>query len=224
MFGFILGAMCLVGLGAMARRRRYWRTYGGGWGPGGGWGCGRYGALGPGHGWHGPGGGYGPGGWWGPGGWNGPGGYGPGGGWGQSGGPEGSSGGYDYGPPRGPQWRGRWWRGGLFMMMRRLQLTPDQQTVVREELEQLGQTVQEHRGEWANSRRDVAQAIRGESFDATVMGELFGRHDEHLDAIRKAAMEALGRIHAVLDETQRQRLAELLEQGGRWHPFRGSMV
>ena len=68
--------------------------------------------------------------------------------------------------------------------------------------------------------------MRGESFDATVMGELFGRHDEHLTEVRKAVMEALGRIHAVLDETQRERLAELLDRGagGAWHPFRGDVA
>lgn len=212
MFGFVLGTACLVGLGMMARRRRRWyaHAYGGG---GCGSGCGGGYAR---HGWHGH---HGP---WGGGGgfhepeggeWAGPqGGY--GGGW--------SQGGWA-GPQRG--FGGRWWRGGLFMMMRRLQLTPDQQTVVREELERLGATLREHRQEWSASRRDVAQAMRGESFDATVMGELFGRHDERLSEARKAVMEALGKIHAVLDETQRQRLAELIAQGtGGWHPFRGDMV
>ncbi len=204
MFGFVLGAVCLMGLGAMARRRRYWRHYGYGYGPGMGPG------MGPGCGrsWgHGPMGGWG----------------GHGGGWA---GPTGSGSGYgDYEARSyaGAQWRGRWWRGGMAMMMRRLQLTPDQQTVVREELEQLMHTMQEHRAEWSDSRRDVAQAIRGESFDATVMGELFGRHDERLTEARKAVMEALGRIHAVLDETQRARLAEMLDRGAgtAWHPFRG---
>ncbi|MCX4242416.1 periplasmic heavy metal sensor [Paraliomyxa miuraensis] len=191
----------------MARRRRYWRAYhDSGWdsGWGSGWGhdpgCGP-GGCGDGYGGHhGHHGHHGP---W-SGGWHGPG---AGGGYGRGG------------------MGGRWWRGGLSMMMRRLQLTPDQQTVVREELEQLGRTLREHRQEWHASRRDVAAALRTESFDETVMGELFGRHDERLTEVRKAVMEALGRIHAVLDDTQRQRLAELVDRGaGPWHPFRGDMV
>lgn len=202
MFGFVLGAMCVVGLGAMARRRRYFRGYG----RGGGCGYGGYAGYGDGygyggHGWHGHHGHHGP--------W--------GGGWSQ---PQAG-----WAGPRGGGMGGRWWRGGLFMMMRRLQLTPDQQTVVREELETLAQTIREHQQELGASRRDVAQAVRGESFDETVMGELFGRHDERLTEVRKAVMDALGRIHAVLDETQRQRLAELLDRGsGPWHPFRGDMA
>ncbi len=214
MFGFVLGTACLVGLGMMARRRRRWyaRAYGCDYGSG----CGGYDGYGR-HGWHGNHG-HGPwGGFHGPegGGWAGPrGGF--GGGWG---GPQGG-----WAGPQGG-WGSRWWRGGLFAVMRRLQLTPDQQTVVREELEQLGATLREHRQEWSASRRDVAQAVRGESFDATVMGELFGRHDERLAEARKAVMEALGKIHAVLDDTQRQRLAELIDRsGGAWHPFRGDVV
>lgn len=197
MFGFVLGTACLVGLGMMARRRRRWyaHAYGGGCGSA----CGGYVR----HGWHGHHGHHGHHGPWGGGFHE------PDGGWA---GPQGGLG-------------NRWLRGGLFMVMRRLQLTPDQQTVVREELERLGTSLREHRQEWSTSRRDVAQAMRGESFDATVMGELFGRHDERLTEARKAVMEALGKIHAVLDETQRARLAELIDRGaGGWHPFRGETV
>ena len=214
MFGFVLGTACLVGLGLMARRRRRWyaRAYGYDHGCGYGSGCG--GGWQGRHGWYGHHGHHGHGPW---GGYHEP----DGGGWA---GPQGGSQG-GWGGPQGGNFGNRWWRGGLFMVMRRLQLTPDQQTVVREELERLFTTLREHRQEWSASRRDVAQAVRGESFDATVMGELFGRHDERLGEARKAVMEALGKIHAVLDETQRQRLAELIDRGaGGWHPFRGDMV
>lgn len=196
MFGFVLGAMCLVGLGAMARRRRWYRSHG--YGPG----C--YDAAGCGYGYGGHPGHHGH---WGPWreGWHEP----------DPGGWRGRGGGYGV----------RWWRGGLFAVMRRLQLTPDQQTVVREQLDELAATLREHREEWSASRRDIARALRSESFDETAMGELFGRHDERLTEVRKAVMEALGRVHAVLDETQRQRLAELIDRGaGPWHPFRGDMV
>lgn len=214
MFGFVLGTACLVGLGMMARRRRRWyaRAYGYGSGCGYGEGCGRFGGHGPWGGGHASpwGGGHGP---WGGGGHAGPWSGGPEGPWsGRQGGPEGGLG-------------GRWWRGGLMMLMRRLELAPDQQTVVREQLEHLGAVLREHRQEWGQSRHDVAQAVRGESFDATVMGELFGRHDERLTEVRKAVMEALGKIHAVLDDTQRQRLAELVDRGvGPFGPYRGDVA
>lgn len=213
MFGFVLGAVCLVGLGMMAKRRRRWyaHAYGYGGGPGCGY-AGDYGGHHGHHGWHAHHGHHG-----------GPGGFGGHGPWAR--GWQAPEGGSWAGSQRGGGFGERWWRGGLFAMMRRLQLTPDQQTVVREELEQLRTALGEHRPEWGATRRDVAQAIRGESFDATVMGELFGRHDERLTEVRKAVMEAIGKIHAVLDETQRQRLAELMERGaGTWHPFRGDMV
>lgn len=197
MFGFVLGTMCLVGLGMMARRRRYWRSYAYGYGPGGHYGYGHGCGHDAHHGWHGHHGHHGP----------------------------GHHGHHGHGPWQGHGWgggRSRWWRGGLALALRRLQATPDQEQVIREELDTLASAFREHREEWRASRHDVAEAVRAESFDATIMGELFGRHDERLTDMRKAVMEALGRIHAVLDDTQRQRLAEMIDQGrGAWHPFRG---
>ncbi|MCH9681792.1 MAG: Spy/CpxP family protein refolding chaperone [Deltaproteobacteria bacterium] len=168
-------------------------------------------------------------------------GYGHGGGCGGPMGGHGYDPGWDEGPRGGAPWSGagpdrgggpgwgrqggRMWRGGLALALRRLQATPDQERVIREQLEQLRESMQSHREEWSTSRRDVAQAIRNESFDETTMGELFGRHDERLTEVRKAVMEALGHIHAVLDETQRERLAQMLDRGaGSWHPFRGGMA
>lgn len=182
MFGFVLGTMCVVGLGMMARRRRYHRGYGGCGGSYGGWHRHHH------HGWHGHHGDW----------------HGHHGGW--HGGP------YDA-PPMYGRGRDRWWRGGVHLMLRRIQATPDQEKVIREALEDLMVSMQEHREEFRASRHDIAGALRGESFDAEAMGELFGRHDDRLTEVRKAVMEALGRIHAVLDDTQRERLAELLGRG-----------
>ena len=56
-------------------------------------------------------------------------------------------------------------------------------------------------------------------------GEEKGDNPRVPEELRKAVMEALGRIHAVLDDTQRQRLAEMIDRGrGGWHPFRGGMA
>lgn len=111
--------------------------------------------------------------------------------------------------------RERWWLGGLFGVMRDLQLTPDQKSVVRTELDNLAAAFKSHRPEWTATRADVAEAMRSEDFDETAMGDLFGRHDERLAEVRKAATAALGRIHGVLDVTQRERLATLLARERR---------
>ena len=146
----------------------------------------------------------------GPGGW-----AGPHQGWhGEHGG--GRYGGY-YGARRGGFGRGP--RGMLGFLASRLEATPEQERVIRDELEQLFEQARGLRRELRLSRDDVASAMRGESFDEEVMGESFARQDEELETLRKAFVGALAKIHDVLDERQRRRLADILVQAGppwRW--------
>ena len=105
------------------------------------------------------------------------------------------------------------------MLIGRLQATPDQERVIRGELEQLFEQARGMRSELTLSRDDVARAMRAESFDEEVMGESFARQDDKITELRKAFVGALAQIHDVLDEHQRRRLAELVERGGppwRW--------
>ena len=107
----------------------------------------------------------------------------------------------------------------LGMLAARLEATPEQERVMRDELEQLYEQARGLRRELRLSRDDVATAMRGESFDEEVMGESFARQDEELENLRKAFVGALARIHDVLDDRQRRRLAEGLAQAGppwRW--------
>ncbi len=121
---------------------------------------------------------------------------------------------------------GRWGFGRRAMMrwlFERLDTTPGQERVIRDAAEGFVDQVMGARREVAASRADVARAMKSESFDAEAMGEAFGKHDSVLSDLRKASVEALARIHEVLDDRQRARLAELIESGfaRRWQgPYR----
>lgn len=120
-----------------------------------------------------------------------------------------------HGPRNG--WRGgeRWLLRGLF---ERLDTTPGQEKVILEAFEELRTVGESMRGEVRRTRGDVAKAARSASFDETLMGELFARHDSEVETLRKAFVGAIAKVHAVLDEKQRERLAELIEGGA---PFFG---
>ncbi|UQA57726.1 Spy/CpxP family protein refolding chaperone [Polyangium aurulentum] len=208
MFGFIIGTVCLIGLIKTLRGG----GCGGGWGRrgygyGGGCGGGRFG------------GGYG---------------YGGGhGGWEEG---EGGEHGHHGGPFRthGRAWG--WGRGGgggggmrSFFMRRlfeHLDTTPGQEKAIAAAVDELRGAMREHRGEVQKTRADIARAMRGANFDEVVLGELFARHDTAIEAMRKATVGALGRVHEALDERQRARLADLLEQypGFFGGPFGGRGV
>lgn len=127
----------------------------------------------------------------------------------------------------GGGWRGHWrdaggWRGPgagrggwMWLLLSRLDLSPAQERVVRSELETLKQKVKAAREEGAQSRADVARAVRGEEFEENALADMFVRHDERLHGLRGDLAGALGRIHAVLDPAQRERLAEIIERGPR---------
>lgn len=219
MIGFLIGTACLIGLIAQLKRARY--GYGG---------CGGYGGHGYGHGGGWGGGGCG-GGWhhkrWHHhhhggdcgGGFGGPhrnaeGGEGEGFrggpfGGGFRGGVGGPFGGFrgGFGGPFGGQW--------MRFVSERLDLTPAQEKVVAQSFEEVRETLKKQKGTFKDSRGDIAKAIRAQSFDAVVMGDLFGKHDAAIDEVRKAIVGALSRVHDALDEKQRERLAQMLE-GGWW--------
>lgn len=99
----------------------------------------------------------------------------------------------------------------------RLEATPEQARVIRTEVEELLEKGQELRRELRLSRDDVARAVRAESFDEEVMGESFARQDDQIRELRGAFVGALARVHDVLDDRQRKRLADLLDSA----PMRG---
>jgi len=125
----------------------------------------------------------------------------------------------------GGGFRGRGPRFFLRRLFSELGTSPSQEKVIVAAAEELQSTLATMRGEFGASRNDLAQAMRGESFSAEALGELFGRHDEALRKVREVATGALARVHEVLDEKQRATLASFIEQGirrGRWggSPYR----
>jgi hypothetical protein len=125
---------------------------------------------------------------------------------------------------RGWRGRGRWgWGGrgfGFFdHVFERLDTSSSQEREIRSALDELWTAGKDFKHELFESRGDVAKAFKADAFDATIMGEVFARHDDSLDKARKAAVGALAKIHAVLDERQREKLADFFERG-RGGPYR----
>ena len=114
--------------------------------------------------------------------------------------------------------KGWGWGGGGFVMrtvMSRIGARPDQEQVIRDAVTELKEGASKLKGEGRRTREEIAEALRRPSFDEEMMGELFARHDTAMDGLRKAVVGALARTHNVLDERQRQRLADLIAAGPR---------
>lgn len=110
----------------------------------------------------------------------------------------------------GPGRHGSWMTYRLFEA---LDTTPGQERVIRNVRDDFFSQVSDLKEGLHASRSDVARAVRSDSFDEGAMQDAFSRQEEGIAKIRKAASEALAKVHDVLDDKQRRRLAELLENG-----------
>ncbi len=115
--------------------------------------------------------------------------------------------------------RGGWggWGGGpgffLRAIIEQIDATPEQEKVIVAAFREVRDEAAKHREEARRSRNDLAKAMRSPGFDEVLLGELFARHDTAIEAMRRAVTGALAKVHVVLDEKQRDHLADLIENG-----------
>jgi len=161
-----------------------------------------------------------------------------GGGWhrrgGGFGGPPWARGGQDWeGPDFGQRGPGGGFgrRAGFVMrfLSERLDATPAQEKVMAQAIDEMREAIGKAREGFKASRGDVANAVRSDNFDVSHVGSLFSKHDDAIDAVRKAFVSAMQKVHDALDERQRKVLADLIEAGpggffrggGPWGAYRG---
>jgi len=143
----------------------------------------------------------------------------------------------------GPPWAERGFgfgRGGIgarvFLrgLFQRLETSPGEEKVILDALEELKAAGRGAKEEARGARADLAKAMRGESFDEVALGGATARVESAMDGARKAGISAFAKVHGVLDERQRDKLADLIEHGprhgraGRFrddddHPYRHSV-
>jgi len=115
--------------------------------------------------------------------------------------------------------RGGWggWGGGPNFIFRaiveQLDATPEQEKVIAAAFREVRDEASKNREEMRRSRGDIAKAMRSPGFDEVLLGELFARHDTVIEAMRRTVTGALAKVHVVLDEKQRNHLADLIENG-----------
>jgi Spy/CpxP family protein refolding chaperone len=130
-------------------------------------------------------------------------------------------GGGGFGPPW-QQWHhhGRRHHRGLYMVFNRLDCSPAQERTIIAEIDQLKHKLRDTKWGMRDARGDLAAALRGPTLDDAALGAVLGRVDTATAATRAAVLEALRNVHAVLDDRQREQLAEMLDGG--WFKRGGS--
>jgi uncharacterized membrane protein len=101
--------------------------------------------------------------------------------------------------------------GELFK--RRLDIDEDQEDIVDLALKDARKTLDELRAVLGDSRKEIADAFRGDEVDDATLTATLSHADEEVTRLRRELIFSLKQIHAVLDEDQRNDAADWL--GGR---------
>ena len=124
-------------------------------------------------------------------------------------------------------WHRGGWRGGrrgLYMALSHLDASPAQERAIIAEVEKLRERLHSAKANLKDGRADLAAAVRGPVLDDAALGAVLGRVDTATGEARSATLDALRNIHAVLDDKQREQVAEILDRGfwgAAWRGRRG---
>lgn len=116
---------------------------------------------------------------------------------------------------RGGRWRRRAFLG---FALERIEATPAQERAIVAELDRLEERLRAARGGLGALRGELAEVVRGPVVDDAALAGVTARIDLATGEARAALTDALRGIHALLDDTQRAQVADLL---GRGAPPRG---
>ena len=118
----------------------------------------------------------------------------------------------DRGPGRRRRQRRRGARAAVFaeMLKRRLDVDEDQALVVDHAVRDVKDAVKELGEAMADARQEVAETLRAEVVDDAALDAVFQRGDEAVARARRHVVSAVKQVHAVLDEEQRDQVADAL--------------
>jgi uncharacterized membrane protein len=122
-------------------------------------------------------------------------------------------------------WYGQSWRRrGLYMVLSRLEASPAQERAIIAEVDKLHDRLHSAKASVRDARPDLAAAIRNSTLDDAALGAVLGRVDNATAEARTAVTDALRSIHGLLDDRQRQQVADLIDNGwwrrGGGSPYR----
>jgi uncharacterized membrane protein len=115
---------------------------------------------------------------------------------------------------RGGRYGGWGARAALRALFVRLDTSPGQEKVIAGVLEDLWTTKREVGEEFIQTRRDVARAMQGTTFDEAALSDAFARQDALLAKLRETMKTALATVHEALDDRQRKTAGSLIASGG----------
>ena len=132
----------------------------------------------------------------------------------------GHHGGWGGGAPWHRHWGHSMRRRGLYMALSRIDASPAQERAIVNEVDRFVERLHTAKTTAKDGRADLAAALRNPVLDDAALGAWLGRVDAASGEARAALLDAVRNIHGVLDDKQREQVAEMLDHG--WWRHGGS--
>jgi hypothetical protein len=104
-------------------------------------------------------------------------------------------------------------RAALNAVLDRLDTAPGQEKVILGAVDDFVERARTTGREIRGSKKELAEALRGEALDEARLEQVFGRHDAAIADLRTAGVDAVRKVHGALDERQRRVLSDLIDSG-----------
>ena len=104
-------------------------------------------------------------------------------------------------------------RAAVNAVLDRLDTAPGQEKVILGAVDAFIERARVSGREIRGTRKDLADALRGEALDEARLEQVFGRHDAAIADVRAAGVDAVRKVHGALDERQRKILSDLVDSG-----------
>jgi Spy/CpxP family protein refolding chaperone len=106
---------------------------------------------------------------------------------------------------------GRWRRHGAFHLMRELDLDRRQRDELKDLWFELRPAFDAMRGARRNLTDAAVEALAADAFDAARVEAAIGKESQNLEALKQRVIAALGKVHALLTDEQRDKLRAVFE-------------
>jgi hypothetical protein len=104
-------------------------------------------------------------------------------------------------------------RGAVNAVLSRLDTAPGQEKVILGAVDDFVERARASGREIRGTRKELAEALRGEQLDEARLEQVFGRHDAAIADLRTAGVDAVRKVHGALDERQRKILSDIVDSG-----------
>jgi Spy/CpxP family protein refolding chaperone len=112
--------------------------------------------------------------------------------------------------------RGGFGRRMLYSVLDRLDTSPGQDKAILAAIDDLSDSAHHARRDLPDLRKQVASAMRAESFDEQAFTAIFDEPLGRLNTLRDELTKSAATIHETLTPKQRERLYDLVQSSTRW--------